>query len=195
VFDYIERFYNLKRRHSTIGHVSPMEFEPMLDWLKRLSAEPAAGQQPQNRLAVVMNKIHVEVRLSRPPVPDSCPHFQRALLSWRDPSGRLALLTFTGAFRAVFPRGSNSWAIPSPCEARPQSLQRPRYRGLPRRASNLASHQERYRAMRTSSLSGPSHSPRGARYRIGGISHGYESISHPSRVGPVSNSGSLRGSI
>ena len=27
VFDYIERFYNLKRRHSTIGFVSPMEFE------------------------------------------------------------------------------------------------------------------------------------------------------------------------
>jgi len=27
VFDYIERFYNLKRRHSTIGHMSPMEFE------------------------------------------------------------------------------------------------------------------------------------------------------------------------
>jgi putative transposase len=27
VFDYIERFYNLKRRHSTLGYVSPMEFE------------------------------------------------------------------------------------------------------------------------------------------------------------------------
>ena len=27
VFDYIERFYNLKRRHSTIGYLSPMEFE------------------------------------------------------------------------------------------------------------------------------------------------------------------------
>jgi putative transposase len=27
VFDYIERFYNPKRRHSTIGHLSPMEFE------------------------------------------------------------------------------------------------------------------------------------------------------------------------
>jgi putative transposase len=26
VFDYIERFYNLERRHSTIGFVSPMEF-------------------------------------------------------------------------------------------------------------------------------------------------------------------------
>jgi len=27
VFDYIERFYNPKRSHSTIGYLSPMEFE------------------------------------------------------------------------------------------------------------------------------------------------------------------------
>jgi hypothetical protein len=27
VFDYIERFYNPNRRHSTIGYLSPMEFE------------------------------------------------------------------------------------------------------------------------------------------------------------------------
>jgi putative transposase len=27
VFDYIERFYNPTRRHSTIGYLSPMEFE------------------------------------------------------------------------------------------------------------------------------------------------------------------------
>jgi Integrase core domain len=27
VFEYIERFYNAKRRHSTIGYLSPMEFE------------------------------------------------------------------------------------------------------------------------------------------------------------------------
>jgi putative transposase len=27
VFDYIERFYNPKRRHSTIGYISPMDFE------------------------------------------------------------------------------------------------------------------------------------------------------------------------
>ena len=27
VFDYIERFYNAKRKHSTIGYMSPMEFE------------------------------------------------------------------------------------------------------------------------------------------------------------------------
>lgn len=27
VFDYIERFYNLRRRHSTLGYLSPMEYE------------------------------------------------------------------------------------------------------------------------------------------------------------------------
>lgn len=27
VFDYIERFYNPKRRHSTIGYISPVQFE------------------------------------------------------------------------------------------------------------------------------------------------------------------------
>ena len=27
VFDYIERFYNAKRRHSTLGYLSPMAFE------------------------------------------------------------------------------------------------------------------------------------------------------------------------
>jgi transposase InsO family protein len=27
VFDYIERFYNLTRRHSTLGYVTPIDFE------------------------------------------------------------------------------------------------------------------------------------------------------------------------
>ncbi|NEU15129.1 IS3 family transposase, partial [Methylobacterium sp. BTF04] len=27
VFDYIERFYNPTRRHSTLGYISPVEFE------------------------------------------------------------------------------------------------------------------------------------------------------------------------
>jgi len=29
VFDYIEIFYNRRRRHSTLGHLSPLEFEKM----------------------------------------------------------------------------------------------------------------------------------------------------------------------
>ena len=27
VFDYIERFYNLRRRHSTLGYLSPADYE------------------------------------------------------------------------------------------------------------------------------------------------------------------------
>lgn len=27
VFDYVERFYNPRRRHLTLGYLSPMEFE------------------------------------------------------------------------------------------------------------------------------------------------------------------------
>jgi len=27
VFDYIERFYNLRRRHSTLGYLSPVDYE------------------------------------------------------------------------------------------------------------------------------------------------------------------------
>ena len=30
VFDYIERFYNLRRRHSTLGYLSPVDFEERL---------------------------------------------------------------------------------------------------------------------------------------------------------------------
>ena len=30
VFDYIERFYNSRRRHSTIGYVSPLQFEQQM---------------------------------------------------------------------------------------------------------------------------------------------------------------------
>ena len=44
MFDYIERFYNAKRRHSAIGYKSPMEFEMQADWLRRVSTEPGAGQ-------------------------------------------------------------------------------------------------------------------------------------------------------
>ena len=29
VFDYIERFYNPTRRHSTLGYLSPMDFEKL----------------------------------------------------------------------------------------------------------------------------------------------------------------------
>ncbi|VVT56185.1 hypothetical protein BOSE62_140054 [Bosea sp. 62] len=31
MFDYIERFYNTIRRHSTIGYLSPAEFEKKVE--------------------------------------------------------------------------------------------------------------------------------------------------------------------
>lgn len=31
VFDYIERFYNPTRRHSTLGYLSPMDFEKQVN--------------------------------------------------------------------------------------------------------------------------------------------------------------------
>jgi putative transposase len=43
VFDYIERLYNSTRCHSTLGYVSPVQFEEALK-LRSVSAEPAAAQ-------------------------------------------------------------------------------------------------------------------------------------------------------
>ena len=42
VFNCIERFYNPTRRHSTLGYVSPVQFEK-LKKLKPVSTEPAAA--------------------------------------------------------------------------------------------------------------------------------------------------------
>jgi transposase InsO family protein len=45
VFDYVERFYNPKRRHSTIGYTSPHGVREA-GWigLKQVSTEPGAAQ-------------------------------------------------------------------------------------------------------------------------------------------------------
>jgi putative transposase len=40
VFDYIERFYNSKRRHSTIGYLSPMEFERQAGYERMIERLP-----------------------------------------------------------------------------------------------------------------------------------------------------------
>ncbi len=32
VFDYIERFYNRKRRHGYVGNISPVAFEERTSW-------------------------------------------------------------------------------------------------------------------------------------------------------------------
>ena len=43
VFEYIERFYNVKRRHSKIGYLSPMEFEMQAGFKLSRSSKPGAG--------------------------------------------------------------------------------------------------------------------------------------------------------
>lgn len=44
VFDYIERFYNPKRRHSKLGYLSPMEFENKVG-LAQLGVRKAGSSQ------------------------------------------------------------------------------------------------------------------------------------------------------
>ncbi|ANI21820.1 hypothetical protein AB870_26180 (plasmid) [Pandoraea faecigallinarum] len=45
VFDYVERFYNPTRRHSTLGYVSPIAFEKVQDGLlPELRHFPASRQ-------------------------------------------------------------------------------------------------------------------------------------------------------
>jgi putative transposase len=41
-FDYIEPFYNRKRRHSTLGYVSPQDF--LANWLRFLHEHELAAQ-------------------------------------------------------------------------------------------------------------------------------------------------------
>lgn len=44
VFDYIERFYDPTRRHSTLGYLSPMGFERQAQVADLVSAKPAAAR-------------------------------------------------------------------------------------------------------------------------------------------------------
>jgi putative transposase len=46
VFDYIECFYNAKRRHSTIGYLNPMEFERSDRWQCCLCRSRASRPRP-----------------------------------------------------------------------------------------------------------------------------------------------------
>ena len=37
IADYIESFYNQKRRHSTLGNISPVKYEAILQNIKHVS--------------------------------------------------------------------------------------------------------------------------------------------------------------
>ena len=56
VFDYIERFYNPKRRHSTIGYLSPMEFESKVGCQSALEWDPlsASKRDPFDRRVLLV---------------------------------------------------------------------------------------------------------------------------------------------
>jgi transposase InsO family protein len=45
LFDYIERFYNPRRRHSTLGYLSPWNTKSKLTEPNFVSTEPAAAQR------------------------------------------------------------------------------------------------------------------------------------------------------
>jgi hypothetical protein len=47
VFDYIERFYNLKRTHSKIGYMSPMEVREA-SWISLTEYHPNRMQDTRN---------------------------------------------------------------------------------------------------------------------------------------------------
>ena len=49
VFDYIERFYNPSRRHSTLGYLSPWNTTRKPSQPNRVSTEPAAAQLVKTR--------------------------------------------------------------------------------------------------------------------------------------------------
>jgi putative transposase len=58
VFDYIERFYNPKRRHSTLGYLSPMEFEIKggIAYAGVKSNKPAAAHRKASLVTVYSKK-------------------------------------------------------------------------------------------------------------------------------------------
>lgn len=49
VFDYIERFYNARRQHSTLGYVSPMQFEAATSYVNQTVRRDEASPLPSFR--------------------------------------------------------------------------------------------------------------------------------------------------
>ena len=70
VFDYIERFYNAKRRHSTIGYKSPMEFEMQALVLLRMSRPERVARPCRAQLCQGNDSLDLCVTLVRAGPPD-----------------------------------------------------------------------------------------------------------------------------
>jgi hypothetical protein len=56
VFDDIKRFYNAKRRLSTMGYMSPMEFEMQAGLARRLPTKAGAGHLS---LSIKFNRLTI----------------------------------------------------------------------------------------------------------------------------------------
>jgi hypothetical protein len=113
VFDYVERFYNPRRRHSTLGYLSPVEFEMQAAsagdtrhsaisprWsskcrrrqLRMVSTKPAAGQCGGVIYALPQGRRHPgRVRKSAQPCRG------KGHLSAPSPMGRRACVMLAGA--------------------------------------------------------------------------------------------------
>src|SRR6185312_2626149 len=77
VFDYIERFYNPKRQHSTIGYISPIQFEQQMQATEggvyetgsssRAAIVQAAPFRPANHDALRVYEVHQPLALTNLP--------------------------------------------------------------------------------------------------------------------------------
>lgn len=63
VFEYIEQFYNTIRRHSTIGYLSPVEFEKKVG-LAQLSVHETGGR-PRRRILRAQSRQRSPLKLAR----------------------------------------------------------------------------------------------------------------------------------
>ncbi|MCA1957966.1 MAG: hypothetical protein LDL14_05500, partial [Nitrospira sp.] len=115
-FDSIERFYNPRRRHSTLGYLSPMEFE-------RQTELAEAGVHQTGSRPLGLGRRHAKLKLlfealgdaalkprERRPVNDLRPTLQTResfhLVFWRavhpdQKTGRFGLVTARQAFNQI----------------------------------------------------------------------------------------------